>query len=308
MPTVHALAAAEEQQILRLWQGLGYYSRARNLRAAALAVVERFCGEVPQTIPELLTLPGIGRYTAGAIASLAYDRRAPIVDGNVSRVICRLDRIEAEARDHHVLRVLWGRAEEILPKRHCGDFNSALMELGATICTPRAPKCLICPVAAHCESLAGGTVDRIPSPRKSSPTPLIRRRVVCALRDDQTVLIEQRPPRGRWAGMWQFATFDENEDWTTIQRSIGRMSHRRSVARLKHQLTHRRYEFEVWVVRCNRPVAASPPRRWVCLHSLSDYPLPRPHVMIAAILRNPRSNRSDQPLHLRRLANAKDQS
>src|SRR5438105_5534112 len=147
-PTLRDLAAANEQEVLRVWQGLGYYSRARHLLGTAKILVDEKNGKIPATVEELLELPGIGRYTAGAIASLAFERRAPILDGNVSRVLCRLDLIRDESKE-----ALWTRAEELLPKKRIGDFNSALMELGATVCTPRAPKCLMCPVQKHCAAL-----------------------------------------------------------------------------------------------------------------------------------------------------------
>ena len=149
-PTPAALADADEQQVLRLWQGLGYYSRARNLRRAAQRIVAEHGGKVPDRLDKLLMLPGIGRYTAGAIASIAFGKRAPILDGNVQRVLCRLDAIKGDPRERMVNQTLWKRAEEILPQKRVGDFNSALMELGATVCIPRGPRCLTCPVADHC--------------------------------------------------------------------------------------------------------------------------------------------------------------
>jgi A/G-specific adenine glycosylase len=149
-PTIADLAAADQQEILKLWQGLGYYSRARNLRSAAQMILKDFAGQLPSEVDHLLKLPGVGRYSAGAIASIAFERRAPILDGNVARVLCRIDKIETDPRDRATNAHLWKRAEEILPKKQIGDFNSALMELGATVCTPRNPQCLICPVQKHC--------------------------------------------------------------------------------------------------------------------------------------------------------------
>src|SRR4051794_9870135 len=134
-PSVADLAAADEQDVLKLWQGLGYYTRARNLRRAAQMVMSEHGGSLPRTRDELLTLPGVGRYTAGAVASIAFGCRTPILDGNVIRVLCRLDKVESDPRDKRTQAILWARAEEVLPKSRCGDFNSALMELGATVCT-----------------------------------------------------------------------------------------------------------------------------------------------------------------------------
>ena len=158
-PTLRSLADADEQEVLRLWQGLGYYSRARNLQKAAQVICRDFEGTLPCTATALLSLPGVGPYTAGAIASIAFGQRAPILDGNVQRVLCRLDCIRTDPRDPPTRQHLWDRAEQILPDRRLGDFNSALMELGATICTPRNPQCLLCPVRSHCQAFDAGLPD-----------------------------------------------------------------------------------------------------------------------------------------------------
>ena len=278
-PTLSILANADQQDVLRLWQGLGYYSRARNLHAAAKRIVSEFGGVMPDTVERLHKLPGVGRYTAGAVASIAFNRRAPIVDGNVARVICRLDRIESDPRiDKRTLDEVWSRAEQILPRRRCGDFNSALMELGATICTPRNPKCLVCPVRAHCEAAAAGVQEQIPPPRKTKATPLLRRDVLC-IRDGEKWLIEQRPSKGRWAGMWQFVTVPSSKH--------SRTNGNKQIAIITHGLTHRRYRFHVFTTsHASTDLAdASSPRVWVTLRELDRYPLPRPHVKIAQMLR-----------------------
>lgn len=280
-PTINDLAAADEQDVLRLWQGLGYYSRARNLQAAARKVVSDHSGALPRDRDALLKLPGIGRYTAGAIASIAFDLRAPILDGNVTRVLCRLDNIAADPRQKETAAHLWRRAEEILPAKRPGDFNSAMMELGATICTPRNPQCLVCPVRLHCEAQAAGTQETIPAPRRAKPTPLLKRRTYCIRRGDRW-LIEQRPSRGRWAGMWQFVTIDGESEAdlpVAIQSPI-------SLGVVTHALTHRRYEFEVYLAQASSGKLATdnPPKCWVRLEELANYPLPRPHLKIAEML------------------------
>ena len=235
----------------------------------------------------LLALPGVGRYTAGAIASIAFDARAPILDGNVVRVLSRLDCIESDPRSTETQKLLWKRAGEILPKRRCGDFNSALMELGATVCTPRSPKCLHCPVRDYCKALAAGVQERIPLPRKSRPTPLFHRKIFC-IRHANAFLIEQRPAKGRWAGMWQFVTLDGDSGTTPaelrkqlaipVQRS-------RPLGRVTHALTHRRYQFEAFVCDVSRNGADPAPRRWATLDQLDDFPLPLPHLKVAQMLR-----------------------
>jgi A/G-specific adenine glycosylase len=284
-PTIAHLAAASEQEVLRLWQGLGYYSRARNLQAAARKVVSDYDGKLPADRDELLSLPGIGRYTAGAIASIAFDRAAPILDGNVTRVLCRLDCIRTDPRDRQTQQLLWLRAEQILPRRRVGDFNSALMELGATVCTPRNPQCLLCPVQAHCKAFAAGTQETIPAPKKARPTPMIRRQTYCICHDGKW-LIEQRPSRGRWAAMWQFVTVETPE--STAKPALPLAVHRPvRVGTVSHALTHRRYEFDVFVARTKNGDSPTGERmrRWVTLEELEPYPLPRPHLKIVEMLK-----------------------
>jgi len=286
-PKLADLAAADEQQVLRLWQGLGYYSRARNLRAAARKVVADHAGRLPRATEALLKLPGVGRYTAGAIASIAFGRRVPILDGNVTRVLCRLDQITANPRDARTQAILWERAEQILPHRRVGDFNSALMELGATVCTPRSPQCLLCPVRDNCQALSAGLQEKIPAARKAKPLPLATRHTYCIGRDGKW-LIEQRPARGRWAGMWQFVTMEApcGADRSTPLPLPVKPAAR--IGSLSHALTHRRYEFDVFVCRAANGTtpAADRPRRWVTLAELADYPLSRPQLIIAQMLRD----------------------
>jgi A/G-specific adenine glycosylase len=281
-PTLHALAAADEQDVLRMWQGLGYYSRARNLRSAARRVIEEHGGELPCSVQKLRDLPGVGRYTAGAVASIAFDSRAPIVDGNVARVLCRIERIERDPRDKATQALLWRRAEEILPTKRCGDFNSALMELGATVCTPRNPKCLTCPVRNHCEARSAGLEDRVPSPRKTGMNPLLHRDVLCINRAGRR-LIEKRPSRGRWAGLWQFVTVEAGKGGQHSVRTTERLG------TVTHALSHRRYEFRVFrgdLVAGSNGQSDGKERAWVTLAELDRYPLPRPHLRIAALLRS----------------------
>jgi A/G-specific adenine glycosylase len=283
-PTIADLAAADEQEVLRLWQGLGYYSRARNLQAAARKVVSEYGGTMPGERDELLKLPGVGQYTAGAVASIAFDRPAPILDGNVTRVLCRLDHITADPRARETVQFLWRRAEEILPAHRVGDFNSALMELGATVCTPRNPQCLICPVRDHCEAQTAGTQEQVPAPKKAKPIPLVRRRTYCIRQGDRW-LIEQRPPRGRWAGMWQFITVDASAELASELTTF--LKERRWLGAVSHGLTHRRYEFEVYVARAGKRVLVDAPnRRWVTLDELEAFPLPRPHLKMVQMLRD----------------------
>ena len=290
LPNFQALAEANEQEVLRLWQGLGYYSRARNLQKAAKMVVGRFGGTLPSTVEELMELPGVGRYTAGAIASLAYDRRAPILDGNVVRVLCRLDKVQEDPREVEVRDALWGRAEEVLPKKRVGDFNSALMELGATICTPRNPRCLFCPVRKHCAAFAAGAQERIPPAKKAMVRPVERRWTFC-IQDGARWLIEQRPADGRWAGMWQFITVEAGEGDPAKQGIDGRLpvqvSGLKKLGEVSHGLTHRQYEVAAFVCEAEGTDGeeGGRVREWVTLDELDRFPMSKPQLRIAVLLR-----------------------
>lgn len=286
-PTIERLANAEEQQVLRLWQGLGYYSRARNLHQAAKAIIERHGGVVPRQVEQLLGLPGIGRYTAGAVASQAYNERAPIVDCNVQRVLCRLDAVMEDPRQRETAKRVWQRAEAILPPKHPGDFNSALMELGATVCTARVPLCATCPVRKSCEAVRKGLQLQIPPPKAKIDRPLERRWVFCVEHEGRW-LIEQRPVAGRWAGMWQFVTVARGKGKVTAKHAsmaVGVVVESlEPLGTVAHGLTHRRYEFDVFGGRTRMRPAPRPGRAWVTLKGLANYPLPKPHVRIAAML------------------------
>jgi A/G-specific adenine glycosylase len=247
-----------------------------------------FAGTLPSDLQALRKLPGIGRYTAGAVASIAFEKRAPIVDANVARVLARLEKITADPRTPAVRELLWAKAEEILPKRRIGDFNSALMELGALLCVPRSPRCLQCPVSAHCAAYAAGVQDRIPPPKVAKELPLLRRRTYC-ITDGARWLIEQRPATGRWAGMWQFITIDADAE---PPMSIGDI---RPLGSVSHGLTHRRYEFEVLRCQSNGGEAMNGSRKWVNLEEIDEYPLPRPHVKIVQMLRSASGTFSRDP-------------
>ncbi|HWY42411.1 MAG TPA: A/G-specific adenine glycosylase [Candidatus Sulfotelmatobacter sp.] len=165
-PNVQTLAEAPEEDVLRLWSGLGYYSRARNLQKAARQIVAEHSGSFPKRREQMLTLSGIGEYTASAISSIAFEEKSAVLDGNVARVLARLGAIRGDLRDTKKWRAVQEEADRLLDANSPGDWNQALMELGATVCTPRAPQCLLCPVAAHCEGRKLGIADELPEARK----------------------------------------------------------------------------------------------------------------------------------------------
>ncbi len=205
-PTVEVLAAAQEQQVLRLWEGLGYYRRARGLHAAAKAVVTEHGGEFPRDVPTLMELPGIGRYTAGAIVSIAYDQPAPILEANTIRLFARLVGYRDDPMKSAGQRLLWQTAEELLPRTGAARFNQALMELGSLVCTPAAPKCDVCPVSMHCAAFRLGLQAKIPAAGKKQAFTAVREAAV-VVRKGGAVLLRQCGPGERWAGLWDFPRF-----------------------------------------------------------------------------------------------------
>ena len=207
-PTVQALAEADEQQVLTLWQGLGYYRRARNLHAAANRIVVEHGGEVPASVKDLLNLPGVGPYTAGAITSIAHGTRAAVVDGNVERVFARLLLIEDPINAPATKKRVWSIAEDFVPKSSPGDYNQALMELGATVCTPKLPKCFVCPVRDHCRGVQETNPERLPI-KLAKKKPREVTHVVIAAERNGKHLFEQRPSEGLWSNMWQMPTWEE---------------------------------------------------------------------------------------------------
>lgn len=203
-PTVHDLAAAPIDEVLKRWEGLGYYSRARNLHRAAQKVSQTFQGEFPSTVEGLMHLPGVGRYTAGAIASIAFGVRAPVLDGNVIRVFARLTDLDADVSQTAVREQLWELAEARLPEVRPGDYNQALMELGRVICKPRLPLCSACPVQAHCLAFERGTQMLRPVKKARPPLPHVDVAAGLIWNGDGKLLIAQRPMEGLLGGLWEF--------------------------------------------------------------------------------------------------------
>ncbi|MGH6782738.1 MAG: A/G-specific adenine glycosylase, partial [Sphingomonadaceae bacterium] len=197
-PTVDALAAADDAEVMGAWAGLGYYARARNLLACARVVADEYGGRFPDSEAGLRTLPGIGSYTAAAVAAIAFDRRAAVMDANVERVVARLFAVERPLPA--AKPELYARAESITPDTRPGDFAQAMMDLGATICTPKAPACALCPVRSHCAAFAAGIAERLPAKAAKKPRPQ-RFGTIFWLEQDDHVLLVRRPPKGLLGGM-----------------------------------------------------------------------------------------------------------
>jgi len=200
-PTVRSLAGANLSKVLKVWEGLGYYSRARNLHQAAKIIVNHSNGKIPDKLKDLLNLPGIGRYTAGAILSIAYNKKVPILDGNVKRVLSRLFVVSGHPKKTE--KILWPLSESLIPKGSPGAFNQALMDLGSMICTPKNPNGLSCPLKNLCQGYLSGKPESFPLRSVKKKVPHIEA-IAAVIQKDGKVLIHQRPPHGLLGGLWEF--------------------------------------------------------------------------------------------------------
>jgi len=317
-PTVQALAAAPESAVLKAWEGLGYYSRARNLHRAVREVATRYGGEIPAEPAVFRSLPGVGRYTAGAVASIAFGREEPIVDGNVRRVFARLlDRAEPTDAE------LWDLAGRIVGGKRPGDLNQALMELGALVCTPRSPGCGTCPVRAECAARAAGTVDDRPARKVARAVPVEHHGVAVVVRGERVLLV-QRPDGGRLAGLWEFPgacreageealeaaarAYTEGirgagsadasagtgasaaQDGDGITANTVSATEFSPLCSVTHAFTHVRVVYEAFIRRESTPDSrtdreAGAKAAWVGIPSIGDYALPRAQQKIAEALR-----------------------
>ncbi|MGB1287707.1 MAG: A/G-specific adenine glycosylase, partial [Aggregatilineales bacterium] len=213
-PSVSDLAAAPLDDILKQWEGLGYYSRARNLHKAAKIITDGLNGVFPQTAADLLKLPGIGRYTSGAIASIAYDEIVPVLDGNVIRVFSRLFDMADDVTQSATKKKLWQLADDLIPDARPGDYNQSLMELGQKICTPRNPDCSVCPVQALCKAYVNDTQHQRPVKKKKAPIPHYDVAAGIIYNDVGQILIAQRPADGLLGGLWEFPGGKQEKDET----------------------------------------------------------------------------------------------
>ncbi len=293
--TAAHLARARLDTILKLWEGLGYYSRARNLHQAAKEIVSRCHGRLPQTKDELLTLPGIGRYTAGAIASIAFGERTPLVDGNVERVLCRVFRIHGNPKNAAIKERLWKLAEDLLPEHEVGHFNQSLMELGSEICTPRNPRCDECPLANLCEANHHNEQDILPTRTAKKPLPS-HVVVVGVIYRAGRILIDKRKPKGLLGGLWEFpggkvqpgeslesALHREIREELDIEIEVGS-----EIAVVDHTYTH--FHVEIHAFECKhlkgepRPLACAA-LKWVRPSDLPRHAFPAANKKIIEILR-----------------------
>ncbi|MBN1203902.1 MAG: A/G-specific adenine glycosylase [Myxococcaceae bacterium] len=244
-PTVEALAAAPLDEVLAAWRGLGYYSRARNLHRAAQEVVARFDGRLPSSAEALLTLPGFGRYTAGAVASIAFGEHAPLVDGNVARVLSRLFEVEGLPGDRAREARLWALAGALVQGERPGDLNQALMEHGATVCRPESPLCLLCPVRDACLAFRHGRVDELP-PAKVRTAPKRLTLALAVWPHEDTLLFARRAEKGLFGGLWELPAAEVEPEAldataaTRLSEALGvRVAAKATLGTVQRQLTHR---------------------------------------------------------------------
>ena len=284
-PDVQHLAAAPLQDVLKVWEGLGYYARARNLHKAAQVVVNELDGKIPEDYAGFRKLPGVGDYSAAAVQSIAFDTPYAAVDGNIKRVLARLFLMESPINDAKSAKVFQQKADDLLDVNAPGFFNQAMMELGATVCRPQSPTCLVCPVNAFCEAFRTARQDEFPYRRETKPVPEHHLAVGVIYRDD-TVLLTQRQLDGLLGGLWEFPGGQLAEGESAEAACVRHIAdvvnlsvtNLRYLTRVRHAYTH--FKVVVDVFRCDYQageVGLKGPRdaKWVDLAALQEYPLPR---------------------------------
>ena len=290
-PSVTNLADAELDEVIDLWAGLGYYSRARNLHAAARQVVAEHGGRFPGDFSTLQALPGVGRSTAGAILAIAFDRKGVILDGNVRRVLCRLFALETDPRSTAAEKQLWRWAENLTPEDRPHDYAQAIMDLGATVCTPRQPRCPECPLASLCRARALGLQHALPRSRQKKTVP-VQMQVALLLERDQRLLVRKRPFSGMLGGLWEFpaAPVAPGADPTAAAQGLlaglGLTGELREAGAVRHAYSHFKLD-----LRCYRGTVAGVLRvaegdegRWLVSAELENLALHGAHKKILALL------------------------
>jgi len=299
-PSITALAEANESDVLRLWEGLGYYRRARQLHRAAQVILHQHGGEFPTDPEAVLRLPGVGRYTAGAVLSIAFDQREAVLEANTFRVYSRLLAYRGDPRSPQGTRDLWAAAERWLPRKRVGAFNQALMELGSELCLPKAPHCGRCPVAKNCGAYNAGLEARIPPPATKSRVEQ-RHEIALILRRRGRVLLVRQPRGSRWAGLWDFirgpmprhngarrsqqapAVLSKGTVAEIIEQVGCEVGTARHLTTIRHSVTRFRITLDAYVAECtgNRTASSNsvgqtsnaPHAKWFRLQQVNDLPL-----------------------------------
>jgi len=286
-PDVAALAAAPLDEVLRLWSGLGYYSRARNLHRAAQVIVADHGGRLPRRLEEVAALPGVGRSTAAAICVFAFGQRHAILDGNVKRVLARYRGVKGHGGDRKVADALWREAQRRLPRRNLEAYTQGLMDLGATVCTRSGPRCAVCPVHGGCIARQRGWTGQVPAPRPRKTLPH-KRAVMLVLVRAGEVLLEKRPPSGIWGGMWclpQAARGTDIEAYC-LKRFGAHVIEAEALPTIAHGFTHFKLDIRPLRLRVSAlvPEAPEPERIWLPLEEARSAAIPAPVRRILASL------------------------
>lgn len=278
LPALADFARARPQKVLKLWEGLGYYSRVRNAQAAAQVIVKQHGGRFPRNFDDILALPGIGRYTAGAISSIAFNRPAPILDGNVIRVLCRIFGIAGDPRDKQTNATLWQLANDLVsvdPAR-CSDLNQSLMELGALVCTPRQMKCSVCPARRFCFAWREGRVAEFPMRPPRAPA-TERRFTAFVARKQNRFLVRQRPGGAVNAHLWEFPNIEVSvKDERDNKNNKFHIAEDRPFCRIRHSITRYRILLEAYRARA----ASETPGAWKTIPQLNRLPFTSAHRKI----------------------------
>lgn len=293
LPDVKSLAEASEEVVLKLWEGLGYYSRARNLHKAAHKILQEYGGAIPTTVEELIKLPGIGRYTAGAIASIAFNQEEPVVDGNVIRVLCRVHAWKDDPTTKTMQQQLWQTARAWIPSGQARHLNQAMMELGATVCHVHQPTCQLCPLHPHCEAGQRGLTESIPLKKQRRKT-IKQSRLVIILKQKDKVLVCKRPETGLWAGLWEFPNvlLEENqapqEQLERLVLEIWQLHplNLESTPSLVHSFTHHRETLFPFVVELapDSPIQGFEELEWKRLEELKELTLQSGYKKIITLI------------------------
>ena len=274
-PTVQDLASAPEEELLKAWEGLGYYSRARSLQKAAKEIVARYGGQLPADLEKLRALPGIGDYTAGAIASIAFGIPAAAVDGNVERVLCRWDAIKDEVGTPTVRRQIAARAQALVPPDRPGAFANAMMEMGATMCTPKNPKCLLCPVREGCMGFAQGIAQELPRKAKKKAQRVENRAVLLVFCENRVLIVKRQEKL--LGGLFVFPDILEESDPARLCRALEalgiRAAYDEKLGHARHVFTHLIWEMDVHAVVADE-MTQVPGGQWVSRQELAALPLP----------------------------------
>lgn len=274
-PTVEALAEAPEEFLLKQWEGLGYYSRVRNLQAGVREVVEKYDSVVPKTRDEISSLKGVGPYTAGAVLSIAYSVPEHAVDGNVMRVLSRVLLIEDDIALAKTKKVFEKAVMELIDVKQPSDFNQGLMELGALVCTPTSPKCLLCPVRDYCGAFAEGKTTDLPIKTKKVKVKKLNYDVFVVENSEGKLLMEKRPESGLLANMWQFPMIEETTDYSAVadlaENYQLELQGQEELLALKHVFSH-----IVWNLSSFHIKGKSSKGQWFSLEEIAEIPLPVP--------------------------------